>query len=147
MRQTHVREGCIHVVRLNVKLGPKQLHRPLYAYLRDSAVKKKSSLQCCSLLSGSPSIIPAFLQPVSSASRSMSLKLKWNIHPGDDGIMDAYSHTGSVNLNEALMGMSAYFWMVIDICYVISPHSVTVGFEIGLEMTHVLQCQVKGTHW
>lgn len=147
MRQTHVREGCVHVVRLNVKLGPKQLYQPLYPYLRDNAVKKISSLQCCRVLS--PSVIPAYLQPVSLASRSMKCLLNLN-GTFARGTMASwtYSHTGSVNLNEGLMGMAAYFWMVIDICYVRSPHSGTFGFEIGfVEMTHVLQCQVKGTHW
>lgn len=103
MRQTHVREACIHVVRL--KLGPKQLHQPLYACLRDNAVEKISSLQCCCVLS--PSVVPACLFGLEVYE--MSLKLKWNIRLRDDGITDTYSHTGSVNLNEALMGMAPYF--------------------------------------
>lgn len=47
-------------------------------------------------------------QPIFSLKvHDMSLKLKWNIRLGDDGIMVTYSHTGSVNLNEVLIGMEA----------------------------------------
>lgn len=93
------------------EIWPKAAYQSLYAYLRDNAVKKNiiiAALMCVVWLSKCyTSLSSACLFGLEV--HEMSLKLKWNIRPGDDGIMDTYSHTGSVNSNEALMGMAAYF--------------------------------------